>query len=256
MKKIISMLFIASVLAMTFSSCKKKDDDDDNQVKASLIKEVKATYSANEWEKWKFTYDAQKRVTKVENFWLNDFDKEFIYDYSTPGKLSITRTGQAPVMHDLDSQGRIIKEYLAGSDFNTYEYNADGYLVKVKWTRGGTEYTRWEIEITNGNIAKHTRKTSGGVVDRIKVFFFTPGDNVNNLDQGIVIDSNWKTVGGLYGKTSKKLVDRLNYWNGPGDEPNTKTTTISYEFDLKNRPSKVTRTGVGWQEVFEYTYYD
>lgn len=256
MKKFLSMLFIATLMAMLLPSCGDKDDDDDQTVQVSLIKEIKATYSATEFETWKFIYDANKRVTKVENYWLTSFDKDFTYDYSVAGKLSITRTGQAPVVHDLDSKGRITKEYLTGTDYNAFEYDADGYLVKLIWSRGGVVYTRFEVEISNGNILKHTRKTSAGVVDRIKTFIYTPGDNVNLLDQVIVVDSNWKTIGGFYGKPSKKLVDRLNYWNGPGDEPNAKTTNIAYQFDAKNRPSKVTRSGVGWQEIFEYTYYD
>ncbi len=256
MKNYLSMLFIATLLALLLPSCGGDDDDDDNTVKASLIKEIKATYSATEFETWKFVYDANKRVTKVENYWLTNFDKDFTYDYSVAGKLSITRTGQTPVIHDLDAQGRVVKEYLSGTDYNTFEYDANGYLVKVVWSRSGVVYTRWEVEITNGNISKHTRRTSAGAIDRFKTFTYTQGDNVNNIDQVIVIDSNWKTIGGFYGKPSKKLVDKLDYWNGPGDEPNTKTTTIAYQFDTKNRPSKITRSGVGWQEIFEYTYYD
>lgn len=256
MKKYLSLLMTAALVAAFVTSCNKDDDDDDITVAASKIKEIKAVYGVDEYETWKFTYDANGKVTKVENYWLTDFDKAYDYDYTVAGKLSITRTGQSPVVYDLDAQGRIVKEDWGGGEYAAYEYNTDGYLVKVIEHWGGEDHTKFMVEVTNGNITKHTRYNDDGVVNRIKTFTYTPGDNVNNIDQANVVDSNWKTVGGFYGKNSKKLVDHLDYWNGPGDEANTKTTNITYEFDSKNRPSKITRVGDGWQEVFEYSYYE
>lgn len=256
MKKYLSFMMVALLMATFTISCDKDDDGDKKEAEASLLKTVKAVWGVDEWETWEFTYDADKRLTKVENFWLTDFDKAYDYDYSVPGKLSITRTGQTPVVYDLDAQGRITKEDWGGGEYASYEYNADGYLVKVKEFWGGVDHLKWDVEITNGNVTKHTRYSDEGLVNRIKTFSYTPGDNVNNIDQVLVVDSNWRTVSGLYGKPSKKLVDYLDYWNGPGDEANTKRTNIDYEFDDKNRVSKITRVGVGWQEVFEYTYYD
>lgn len=256
MKKYLSLMMVAFLMATVITSCNKDDDDDDNKVKASLIKEIKAVYGVDEYETWKFTYDANKKVTKVENFWLADFDKAYTYNYSVPGKLSITRTDYDPTVYDVDASGRITKEDWGGGEYAAYQYNTDGYLVKIIEHWGGADHTKFDIEITNGNITKHTRYSDDGVVNRIKTFTYTPGDNVNNMDQANAVDSNWKTVGGFYGKNSKKLVDHLNYWNGPGDEANTKTTNITYVFDTENRPSKITRAGDGWQEVFEYTYYE
>lgn len=258
MKKYLSFMIVAVLIATFTISCEKdKPVPPPVVVKPSLIKSVKAIYNATEWEVWNFTYDAERRLTKVENFWLTDFDKAYDYNYSVAGKLSITRTGQSPVVYDLDTQGRITKEYKSGGEYNLYEYNTDGYLVKVKEFWGGIERLKWNVEITNGNVTKHTRYGDDGVlVNRIKTFTYTPGDNANNIDQVVVVDSPWRTASGLYGKPSKKLVDFLDYWNGPGDEPNTKRTTIAYMFDTKNRVSKITRSGVGWQEIFEYTYYD
>lgn len=257
MKKYLSFMAVALFIATLTTSCKKDDDDkgDDKPIEASLVAKIKSTWAVDEWETHDFTYDANKKLTKVENYWLTDFDKAFTYDYSVPGKLSITRTGRDPVLYDLDDKGRITKEYWNSTEWTAYEYNADGYLVKVFEFYGGTNYLKWEYEITNGNITKHTRYAANGTVNRIKTFTYTNGDNVNNINEAIN-ESGWKTVSGLYGKTSKKLVEYLDYWNGPGDEANTRRTNITYEFDAKNRVSKVTRAGAGWQEIFEYTYVD
>lgn len=249
-------MLIVALLATVFVSCDKDDDNSDNDVKASLLKTVKAVYGVDEYETWEFNYNAEGKVTSIDNYWLEDLDKSYNYDYSVPGKLSVTRTGENPTVYDVDSEGRIIKEDWGGGEYAAYEYNSDGYLVKVVEHWGDADHTKYEVEITNGNITKHTRYDDAGVVNRYKVFYYTPGDNVNNIDQANVIDSNWKNVTNLYGKNSKKLVDHLDYWYGPGDEANTKTTNIVYTFDDQNRVATLTRTGADWQELFEYTYYE
>lgn len=259
MKKYLSF-FMAAIFFATFTiSCDKDDDndDDDNTPEVSLLAEVTATWgwADDAQETWKYTYDEQKRLTKVENYYEGEFDKAFDYDYSTPGKLFITRTDQEPLEHHLDSEGRITRAYWSATDYAGYTYNADGLMTKIIEHYDGADHDKWDIEVVDGNIMKHTRYNSSGDVDRIKTFAYTIGDNVNFIDEAIV-ESAWKTVSGLFGKTSEKLVDYLDYWNGPGDEANAKRTTITYEFDDKNRVSKMTRTGDGWVEVFDYTYID
>lgn len=256
MKKYLNYMMVALLMAAVTVSCDKDDEETTPEVKASLVKTIKAVYGVDEYETWQFTYDSDRRLTKVDNYWIEDFDKAYTYDYSVAGKLSVTRTGNDPTVYDLDSEGRITKEDWGGGEYAAYEYNAEGYMIKITEYWGGASHDKFDIEITNGNTTKHTRYDDEGVVNRYKVFTYTPGDNVNNLDQANAIDSRWKNVTGLYGKNSKKLVDHLDYWNGPGEEANTKTTTIAYTFDAQNRVATITRSGDGWQEVFEYTYYD
>ncbi|MCF8379314.1 MAG: hypothetical protein K9H49_07040 [Bacteroidales bacterium] len=256
MRKFLNYMLVATLMAAVIVSCKKDDTDPKDEVKASLVKTIKAVYGVGEYETWEFTYATDGKLTKVDNYWITDFDKSYTYDYSVSGKLSVTRTGEEPVVYDLDSNGRITKEDWGGGEYVAYEYNADGYMVKVTEHWGDADHKKFDILITNGNTVKHTRYDDAGVVNRIKEFTYTPGDNVNNIDQANAIDSRWKNVTQLYGKNSKKLVDYLEYWNGPGDEANTKTTTISYTFDDKNRVATITRSGDGWQEDFEYTYYE
>jgi hypothetical protein len=260
MKKYLSLLFVAFLMASISISCSKDDDDDDDNtvVEAAMIAEVTATWgwADDAQETWKYTYDTEKRLIEIENYWEGDLDKTYTYDYSTAGKLFITRTGESPVEYDLDSEGRITKEYWSDTEWAAYVYNADGFMTQIIERWGGEDHIKYDIEVLNDNITQQTRYDDDGTtVNRIKTFTYTIGDNVNGINEAI-IESSWKTVSGLYGETSKKLVDYLDYWNGPGDEANAKRTTLSYQFDDKNRVSVVTRAGDGWTEVFDYTYVE
>jgi hypothetical protein len=260
MKKYLSLLFVAFLMASISISCSKDDDDDDDNtvIEAAMIAEVTATWgwADDAQETWKYTYDTEKRLTKIDNYWEGVLDKSYTYDYSTAGKLFITRTGESPVEYDLDSEGRITKEYWSTTEWAQYVYNADGFMTQIIEHWGDADHLKYDIEVLNDNITQQTRYDDDGTtVNRIKTFTYTIGDNVNNINEAIV-ESSWKTVSGLYGETSKKLVDYLDYWNGPGDEANAKRTTLSYQFDDKNRVSILTRAGDGWTEVFEYTYVE
>jgi hypothetical protein len=130
-------------------------------------------------------------------------------------------------------------------------------LVKIIEHWDGADHLKMEAVITNGNIMKHTTYDDDGVtVKKIKEFTYTSGDNVNDIHQANMIDSNTKPIGNLFGKPSKKLVDFLKYWDPRANPIEVRQTTITYEFDAKNRPSKITRSSADWQEVYTYTYVE
>jgi hypothetical protein len=220
----------------------------------SLIKVIGVVYG-EDVESYQFTYNATtKQVTKIENYWNADLDKTYIYDYSVAGKLTITK-GTSATTYDINAQGMITKEDWGGGEYVAYEYNSDGFLVKIIEHWGSADHLKMQAVITNGNIMKHTTYEDDGVtVKKIKEFTYTIGDNINNIHQANMVDSNTLPVGNLFGKPSKKLVDFLEYWNPQNSNPKARTT-ITYEFDSKNRPSKITRTGDGWSEVYTYSYY-
>jgi YD repeat-containing protein len=171
------------------------------------------------------------------------------------GKLTRT-SGSSATVYDINAQGMVTKEDWGGGEYAAYEYDADGYLVKIIEHWGGADHLKMQAVITNGNIMKHTTYDDDGVtVKKIKEFTYTTGENVNNIHQASMIDNNTKPCGNLFGKPSKKLVDFLEYWDPRTTDPKGKTT-ITYEFDSKNRPSKITRSGAGWQEVYTYSYYE
>lgn len=257
MKKALFLLLFVALATVTFTSCNKDDGTDDPiVVVASPIKTMGVVYTDGV-ELYDFTYDATtKKITKIDDYWNDVLDKTITYDYSVSGKLTIT-SGDNATEYELTAAGYISKEVWSAEEWAAYEYNTDGYLVKVIEHWGGEDHLKMEAVITNGNAVKHTTYDDDGVtVKKIKEFTFTTGDNVNDIHQTSMIDSNTKPIGNLFGKPSKKLVDYLEYWD-PRESPVVKgKTTISYEFDAKNRPSKITRAGADWQEVYTYTYVD
>lgn len=254
MKKFFSMLLIAVLVAASISSCKKDDDDDDPiVVAASKIKTIGVNYGDGV-EGYEFFYDANGRVTKIYNSWEGEVVDTIKYDYSVSGKLTITKEDW-PTVYELNAQGMVTKEVWDETSYASYTYDADGYLTGINEFWDGASHKKFEVEVVSKNIMKHTRYNDEGVVNRYKTFTYTTGDNKSELHQANAVDSNWKTIGNLFGKPSTKLVDFLKYWE-PGDEANTGTTTITYTFDTKNRVASMTRAGADWQEAFTYTYYE
>jgi hypothetical protein len=256
-KSIYLFLVVAMAAAVTFSSCKKDDEAEDPiVVVASPIKTLGVVYTDGV-DLYEFTYDATtKKITKIDNYWNAELDKTITYDYSVAGKLTIT-SGDSPTEYELNAAGYISKEVWSSDEWAAYEYNSDGYLVKIIEHWDGADHLKMEAVITNGNIMKHTTYDDDGVtVKKIKEFTYTSGDNVNDIHQANMIDSNTKPIGNLFGKPSKKLVDFLKYWDPRANPIEVRQTTITYEFDAKNRPSKITRSSADWQEVYTYTYVE
>jgi hypothetical protein len=254
MKKFLSFITVAALLAAGFTSCNKDDDDDDPiVVEASKIKTLGVNYGDGT-EGYEFVYDNNDRVMKIYNSWEGEVVDTIKYDYSVSGKLTITKEGNATV-YEVNAQGLVTKEIWDETSYASYTYSADGYLTGIKEFWDGTDHKKFDVEVTSNNIMKHTRYGDDGVANRIKTFTYTTGDNKSELHQANAVDSNWKTIGNLFGKPSTKLVDFLKYWE-PGDEANTGTTTITYTFDTKNRVATMTRAGDGWQEIFTYSYYE
>ncbi len=221
----------------------------------SLIKTIGVVYTDGV-EKYEFIYDGTtKKVSRIDDYWNDVLDKTITYDYSVSGKLTITK-GTSPTTYDINAQGMVTKEDWGGGEYAAYEYNSDGFLTKIIEHWGGADHLKMEAVITNGNIMKHTTYDDDGVTaKKIKEFTYTIGDNVNSIHQACMVDNNTLPVGNLFGKPSKKLVDFLDYWDPRNSDPK-KRTTITYEFDTKSRPSKITRTGDGWSEIYTYSYYE
>jgi hypothetical protein len=256
MKKFLGFMMVAFIVATGFTSCDGDDDDNDPiVVTASPIKTIGVVYTDGV-ELYEFFYHATtKKVTEIKDYWNDELDKTITYDYSVVGKLTIT-AGDNATVYEINDQGMVTKEDWGDGEYAAYEYNTDGYLIKIIEHWGDADHLKMEAVITNGNIMKHTTYDDDGTTKKkIKEFTYTTGDNVNDIQQASMIDSNTKPVGNLFGKPSKKLVDFLEYWDPRNTDPKKKTT-IAYEFDTNNRPSKITRAGADWQEVYTYTYYE
>jgi hypothetical protein len=224
---------------------------------SSLIKSI-SFYAdwAGGTEMWDFTYDATtKKVSKFDDYWEGALDKTISYDYSVSGKLTLNKGTNVYGVYDINSAGYITKD----PDGNTFEYNADGYLVKYYEYWSDASHLKYEIAITNGNISKITTYDDDGVTaKKIKEFTYTIGDNADGIHQANATDSDWKPIGNFYGKPSAKLVDYFEYWD-PRTSPVVKSrSSFTYTFDSKNRVTKATKTlsADNSTEEWSYTYFE
>ncbi len=256
MKNVSKLAVIAVLLSTVFFSCKKDDKGGTAPVVvASPIVTLGIVYPSGT-DSYDFTYDANKKVKQILNYWDGTLDKTILYDWTTPGKLKIVTNGNT-VNYDLNAQGYVSREYWndAKTEYAAYEYDANGYLTKVSEFWSGVNHVKLEAVILNGNVTRHTKYTDAGVASTIKEFSYSPGDNVNEIQQTNPVDNNTKPSAKLFGKASKKIVSSLTYWDPRENPIVTKTSTLSYEFDAKNRPSKITKTLFdGAKEISTYAY--
>ncbi|MDO9154208.1 MAG: hypothetical protein Q7U47_11020 [Paludibacter sp.] len=258
MKKIQLLTLFVAVGLIAFTSCDPKDKEEPIVVvKASPIKSI-SMVSGSDTEMWDFAYHTTtKKITEIKNYWNAALDKTITYNYATAGKLTIT-SGTTAVTYDINASGMVTKEpWSTSGEFAVYEYDAAGYLIKISEFWGGSLRLKMAAVITNGNIMKHTTYDDDGVtVKRIKEFTYLVGDNVNEIQQASMVDHNTKPMTNLFGNSSKKLLDRLKLWDPRVNPIVERTTVITYLFDIKNRPSKITRTGATFVEVYNYTYVE
>jgi hypothetical protein len=266
MKKYLMFLCAAVLMSSTvfISSCGDDSGGGAPTIPPALIKSI--TFDDGEdVTTWEFTYDDEDRLTLVD---VDDvgFIYDITYDYSVPGKLTELEDGQWETVFELDTEGRIVKQLRDEvDDYNTFAYNEDGYMVEYTEVRGGVVDFKETATVVGGNITVHTRFDDGTTQSRTKVFTYLSNAsavNVSNLPQANLLNSERRTVSGLYGKGSTKLADflELNYVGAPGDYVKNSNT---YTFDDNNRVLTIQRSGIdsngddtGLDELFTYTYYE
>jgi len=207
-------------------------------------------------EEWDFTYDVSGRVAQMVNLWAGSVDKTLTYDYSEPGKLTLTKDDNSVyASYDLNEAGYITKDDQGGGDYLGYEYNAAGFGVTFN-EFFGTNTKKREIEITDGNISKIIKFNDAGDTTQIKVFTYLPDANVEGIYQVNISDSDWKPYGNLYGRPNTKLIESFTYWNPSSDPVVKKTATFAYTRDSQNRIIKIVKTTAADNatEQWDYTY--
>ncbi|HCC31856.1 MAG TPA: hypothetical protein DEQ03_17660, partial [Marinilabiliales bacterium] len=138
---------IAAFVATAFVSCDKDDNGDDPiVVKASPIKTIGVVYTDGV-ELYEFFYHATtKKITEIKNYWNDELDKTITYDYSVSGKLTIT-SGDSETEYEVNEDGMVTKEVWSDDEWAAYEYNTDGYLVKIVEHWGGADHLKMEAVI-------------------------------------------------------------------------------------------------------------
>lgn len=267
MKKYLKLLSVAVLMmsAVFISSCGDDEGGSGNEIPPALIKSITFDEDGGDYVvTWTFTYDDQDRLTLVE---VDDDGTlyDITYDYSVANQLTEVEDGLYTTVFVLDGEGRIIKELwnppATDDNFTGYDYDADGYLIRRYNKENGVVEEIDAATVVDGNITVHTRASDG----RTKPFTYLPSAtalNVSNLPQANLRNSERRTVSGLYGKGSKKLVDYLELIYVGGTLADNRKNSNAYTFDADNRVLTVQRTGVdgnnvdtGLDELFTYTYY-
>lgn len=166
MKKIV----LALLVIVSISSCKK--DKVEPPVLAEVVKNIaEVKHSVNPSNNRVLTYDNQGNLLKIQgttHYWT--------YEYQ-PGKLIVkshlVSTGKliSTTEHTVDPNGRS-----SGSVYKvdngqimssqTYEYDANGYLVKVKTTYVSGEVNETHYTIVGGNAVKQMYYENGELQDK------------------------------------------------------------------------------------------
>lgn len=212
-------------------------------------------------ESWEFTYDGNDRVTSISNVYDGGTPEVIMYDYAQAGKLSINKGGNI-TNYTLDGEGRISKELWndSGTEYAAFEYDGEGFLAKIFEHYSGADHLKYENKINNSNITNRVRYEDDGVTVREdRVFEYTIASNPSSIHQTFTVDSQWKTVGGLYGIQSKKLAK--NYLRKLTSDPDSNYgATFDYTFDDQNRVATQIKNGTGsggsFSESWSYTYYE
>lgn len=261
MKHYLKFLSIA-VLSMSIafiSSCGGDDDGDAPVIPPAKIKIISFN-NGDDIESWEFTYDANDRVTSISNIYDGGTPESILYDYTVAGQLTINKGGNITV-YALNAEGRVSKEFWNAekTEWEGYEYNADGIMNKIVEHYDGTDHNRYTLTITNKNVTNRIRHNDDGSVREDREFSFTIGDNVSGLHQIYAVDSEWKHIGGTFGKQSAKLASAY-VRKITADPTSTFGATFAYTFDAKNRVATQTKNGTSsggsFTEVWTYTYYE
>lgn len=220
----IAVLFM---LLFAFNGCKKDKDEElvSARVKTHSLTNLQSGYALSET----YSYDAQGRVTLID--YSNGIREEYTYA-ANQVTVTISDTSSTPLFvtnYSLDSKG--LAE--SSSDGRTFEYNAEGYLVKENLGVDSFVYYNY----INGNLAARTRLGPGGIILDYSFRTYT-ADNLELRDYGLA----------FRGKSNRNLVQTMQF-SGFID-------FHTYEFDTKGRVSKETVT-TNVNQVIEnlYTYY-
>lgn len=267
MKKYLKLLsaIVLVIGTMFITSCGDDEGGKAPVVPPAPIKTISLDYDGTgaDVERWEFFYDTDGRVESIDVYYNDVFDKEITYDYTVAGKLTIDNNGSLTVF-DLDAEGRVIKEYwdpLVDDEYTGFVYNDDGFLTEIIEHYDAADHLKFEMTVDDDkNVIHRIRYEDDGVTVREdREFEYTIGDNASEIHQIYAVDSEWKWVGGVYGRQSEKLVD--SFVRHITDDPGSSYgATYTYTFDTEDRVATSTKNGTSsggpYTEKWTYTYYE
>ena len=191
---------IAVLSAGIFASCSKQNSTGPGTPAPQEKKLVEIKNLTIPADSRVFSYDQQGRLVKKEastQYWT--------YEYQ-PGKLIVASFNKATaaligsVEYSLDQKGRTVSAAIKNNVGNTNytqstEYDANGYLVKLKEVYPNNTIDETFYTIINGN-ATHEEFRVNGAVSDVTDYFYDPLIKAKLYTS---MGSSWE-VPGLYGK--------------------------------------------------------
>lgn len=246
-------LIITALLSATLVfSCKKKEDaveetpvetttgDSNPLLKIDKIK-TEERIANGVTLKIEYTYGSDGKVTKMDygdgNFsaveWstIKCLRKEFNKGNSLP---------VSTIEYNLNSAGLCSGQTGENGFSTSYEYDANGYQVKFTFKTSGSEVSSNYI-ISSGNQTGVSSGSGTTAMTGTTEYFLDKTNTIGDHNKGMPI------FGTQNKNLQKKIITTV--------AGSTNVTTISYEFDSKNRVAKMTQIGSGATSVNNYTYY-
>lgn len=245
-----STLLIAAVgllVTFSFSNCKKDKNDPDPDEQVCLL-----THIVNDTTEVHYTYDAQNRVTRADEYGGG----YTTYSYSADRIVGVRHDAGGSVtgqdIYDLNSDGYV--EYVAQSDGDETDvyYDANGYVEEIITNFADGRQFDDEYVVVDGNIVSIRRETEDGDIVQWIYEYYPDSQNkggyfnvLKNLFYGVEI------VTVPFGNTSRNLVKKMTLiYNG------TSLTPIEYEYEFR-ADGYVSKMSVGDDPGDQVTYdYD
>ena len=241
----IKYLIVAFVAIISIASCKKEIDYSDPNQNGCQLASWKVISGSGELA-LNFEYDAIGRVIKESTA----TGETYTTVYTTN---KITSTDQDGIVDELIlSNGKIISSGTGGEIINgtvnfqstkSYDYNADGYLTRVRIFQRGILVQTNVLTYADGNLIKAVLTDEPtGEVNSITTFSHR-SEKVVNISfasdplTNIVDHYN----GNYFGKPSKNLLASSSYtaFNPFGNPYSMDNSVYSYQFDAKGNATAI-----------------
>ncbi len=270
MKKLYTIIIIALFLCSTIAGCKKSTNAAPPDSIPQILSET-YYYSGGQGEVVLYQYDGNGRNIKQTDSNSGAFDT-LVYSNSTVLRKSYSSAGtlQQTDTYILNSKGLAIS-YTYGSTkqnkacigripyiyhmpglmsfpqetsyTDTYEYDANGYMVKQTWYSSG-DTTIMSFQYTNGNRSSYTYSSSSNS-ETVKVAYLLNKQNtIGQYNSGIF----------FLGKQDRNLPGTISvqyYYQGTCYYD---TVQCSYQYDNKNRVIKQFNLSGSYSDSTSYTY--
>lgn len=219
-----------------------------------LIKVVDSSQSSGDAYAFLFSYDASGRLVRIFEDSPGPVEALYTYDGTKLTRLKIidmTSSGDSTVYtYEYGTGNKPIRRNLyryssPGSTggfvgFMTFEYNAQGNIVRIVNENGGAQYKTAEFEYLPGT--KNSLKQFGplaetrNLLDWENASFEEMAWNENDLDYGVLYDANgqvWREVSWLYQADSSKKVTTILAGQLSANSSDVGITTYRLAYECK-----------------------